>query len=63
VVLQFNSITNHKDFPIQPEHHLMPVSEKVINKNQKKVEESGVKWIIFSYFSVFIEKERLWPHL
>jgi hypothetical protein len=27
------------------------------------VEESGGKWIIFSYFSVLIEKKRAWPHL
>jgi hypothetical protein len=34
---------------------------KVINNNVKKVGESGVRWIIFTYFSLLFKK-RGWPH-
>jgi len=34
---------------------------KVINNNIKKVGQSGVKWIIFIYFSLLFKK-RGWPH-
>jgi len=44
-----------------------PINEdmkgKLLTNPKKNVEESGGKWIIFSYFSVFIGKERAWPHL
>jgi hypothetical protein len=39
------------------------MKKKLLTTNKKIVEESGVKWIIFSYFSVFIGKKRVWPHL
>jgi hypothetical protein len=36
---------------------------KLLTITKKFVEESGGKWIIFSYFSVFIGRKRVWPHL
>jgi hypothetical protein len=39
------------------------MDEKLLTTIKKYVGESGGKWIIFSYFSVFIGKKRVWPHL
>jgi hypothetical protein len=39
------------------------MKRKLLTITKKIVEESGGKWIIFSYFSVFIGKKRVWPHL
>jgi hypothetical protein len=39
------------------------MEKKLLTITKKFVEESGGKWIIFSYFSVFIGKKRVWPHL
>jgi hypothetical protein len=37
--------------------------KKLLTISKKNVEESGGKWIIISYFSIFIGKKRVWPHL
>jgi hypothetical protein len=39
------------------------VKKKILTVVKNIVEESGGKWIIFSYFSVFIVRMRIWPHL
>jgi hypothetical protein len=39
------------------------MKRKLLTIIKNNVGESGGKWIIFSYFSVLIEKKRVWPHL
>jgi hypothetical protein len=39
------------------------MDRKLLTILKKYVGESGGKWIIFSYFSIFIGKKRVWPHL
>ncbi len=48
---KFPGCQNHEVINVMP-----PQSQKVINKKIKKVGQSGVKWIIFLYFSVLLLK-------
>lgn len=48
---KFPGCQNHEVINVRP-----PQSQKVINKKIKKVGQSGVKWIIFLYFSVLLLK-------